>query len=155
LLLAHGFLYTDAFPNGNGELAIAAGYGDHYIEVIIDSDANTFSVAYDFERKRVFYRLRRSREEAEHIVLEIAGKLWSAYISFIQGNTIQPKTSGPDSLSRTIMVHYRLSDVNALLTQEFLSVNTFVNILENSKVFQANHQYFGSLELTPFRLEVS
>lgn len=155
LLLANGFFYTDAFPNGGGELAIAAGYGDHYIEVIIEPDADTFSVAYDFKRKQIFYRLRRSREEAERIVLEIAGKLWSAYTLFILENTTQPIISGLELLLGTIRVHYRSSDVNALITQGLQSVNTSANILGNTVVFQANRPYFGSLKQIPFRLEVA
>jgi hypothetical protein len=153
-LLALPFSYTDAFPGGSGELSVAAGRGDYYIEVVIEPDAKAFSVAYDFKRKQVFYRLRKSREEAQKIVLDIVGEIWSAYTLLTHENIIQSKISGAELLSRIIRVHYQSLGANASTTQGFQSANISVSILETSPPLPANHPFFGSLKQTPFQMEV-
>lgn len=103
-----GFSFRDVFPGSQGAVTIAAGIGDHFVEIIIEPDLSV-SVAYDFKNKQRFYRLRQSSEEAMKSVREALGEIWSASISSIQKNTV----STPDDLfvkhSGTIEDHYQSS----------------------------------------------
>ena len=76
---------TDASPGSDGEVSIAVGCGDHYFEVIVEAD-DTISVAYDFQRKQVFYRLRKTPYEALKLIIEIAGKTSSTQRTIRQMN---------------------------------------------------------------------
>jgi hypothetical protein len=155
LLLLLGFSYTDAFPGGGGELVVAAGHGDHYIEVIVEPGGEQISIAYDYKREQVFYRLRRSPDESYKTVLEVAGKRWSAYTSPIRESLTQQRTSGVEQPSKTIKVHYQLSDVSVSPSQITRSANTSVHILENTALLPASHPFFGSLKPTCFQLELA
>jgi hypothetical protein len=94
-LRAQGFFDNDAFPGGNGEVVISATLGDHYIEVIIEPN-NTTSVAYDFQRKQIFYRLNLSFSEAMQAITEAAGRIWNASDYYISVNTIRNRGSSLD-----------------------------------------------------------
>jgi hypothetical protein len=87
-LVQQGPSYTDAFPGSDGEIVLAAGFGDDYIEVIVESDGRTVSVAHDFQRKQMLYRSYESQEEAKQLVRNIVGQRWNASTSFIQENTM-------------------------------------------------------------------
>lgn len=152
-LEGQGFSYTDAFPGSDGEIILAAGYLDHYVEVIVESDAKTISVAYDFQRKQVFYQLRKSPEEAKQIVLGIGGKIWSASTLSIQENITQLKTSGLELLLRTTRVPYQSLDVNVSTTQAVQYASTYVNISEASQESLVNHPFFGNLKQIAFLLK--
>jgi hypothetical protein len=94
-LRAQGFLDTDAFPGGDGEVVVSASLGDHYVEVIVEPD-NTTSVAYDFQRKQIFYRLNLSFSEAMQVITEVAGRIWNASDYYINVNTIRNRGSSLD-----------------------------------------------------------
>jgi hypothetical protein len=72
-----GYSEIEAFP-GEGEVLLAVSDSDHYFEVIIESD-HTISIAYDFQRRQVFYRPRMSQKKALETVSEIMGRKWSAF----------------------------------------------------------------------------
>jgi len=149
-LEGQGFLYTDAFPGGSGEIVLAAGSGEHYVEIIIEPDAKTISVAYDFKRSQVSYQLRKLPEEAKQIILEIMGQIWSASTSSIQGNITQLKKSGLGQLLGTTRVLYQSSDVNVLTAQGIQSANTYVNISGTSQELSASRPFFGNLKQIAF-----
>lgn len=70
-LHSKGFADVEAFP-GDAEVCLAASDGDHYFEVIIESD-ETVSVAYDYKRKQVFYRLHMMEDQAREAA-DIGGR---------------------------------------------------------------------------------
>jgi hypothetical protein len=146
-----GFLQTDASPGSDGEISITASYGDHYIEAIIEPD-NTISVAYDFQRKQVFYTLRRAPHEAMKIVLALARKiLWSASTSSTLGNTMQERVSGFAQHFGTIRGPYPLSVVNASTYPAHLFANTFADTSGTITGSQAYHRFSGDFRPTGFR----
>jgi len=154
-LRAQRFTNTRAFPGGGGEIVIAAGEADHYLEVIVEPGPEPkISVAYDFQRKQVFYRLRKAPEEARQSVLEIAGQIsWSASILPTHANIMQTTIGGPGRPSRIMAAHYQLSDVTVLEIQGLLSANTFINISRSSEQLPASHPFFGSSKQTSFQQE--
>jgi hypothetical protein len=114
LLKFHGFGDTDAFAGGSREIVIALTSGDHYLEVIVEPD-DSVSVAYDYQRKQMFYRPKLSDLEAQLAIQEVVRRIWSAsgyftLTSIILGNANlrgqllgmsmagYPSSSGPASL---------------------------------------------------------
>ena len=75
-LRGRGFLETDAFPGGAGEVVIAAGYGDHYLEIIVEPDGK-ISVAYDRNGKQELYLPNMAYAEAKWTISSIVGQIWS------------------------------------------------------------------------------
>ena len=86
-----GFGKIEAFP-GEEEVLLAVSDGDHYFEIIIESD-HTISVAYDFQRRQVFYRPRMSERKALEAVAEIMGRKWSASGYFTRVDTTSGSTN--------------------------------------------------------------
>jgi hypothetical protein len=152
VLNSFGFSDTEAFPGGDGEIAISGNFGPHHLEVIVESD-HTISVAYDFQRKQVFYRLRKSTSEALNIVLELKEQIWSASTSFTLENTVQRTGGGPEQLSKITRAHYPFLGVNASQPPAPPFVRTPENITEEWKPSAANLRFFGSLTQTPSHLE--
>jgi hypothetical protein len=152
-LEGRGFLYADAFPGSDGEIVLAAGLLDHYVEVIVESDAKTISVAYDFQRKQVCYQLHKSPEEAKEIILEIGGKIWNASTLSIQENITQLNASGLGPLLGITRGPYQSLDVNVSTTQAVQYANTYVNIFVASQESLVNHPFFGNLKQIAFLLE--
>ncbi len=99
-LRARGFLETDASPGTDGEVAIGGRLGEHYVEVIIEPD-NTISVAYDRNRKQIFYKLRQPPWQAQRLLQKLTDEIWSASTSFIATNTTPQQISGLGRLSAT------------------------------------------------------
>lgn len=72
-----GFPETDAFPGADGEIEITGYRGDHYIEVIIETNS-TISIIYEMREETVLDRRNLTPEMAETTISEeIAGSLWS------------------------------------------------------------------------------
>jgi hypothetical protein len=140
-----GYLETDAFPGGDGELVVASGYGDHYFEIIVETDA-TISLAYDFAGKQVFYRPNISFYEAQQTITKMAaGSQWTSSGYFTQINLIRGAVNSPDQHSAT---HARtaasqLSMSNVLTNLVPPSAPTSVNITNNTRASFGNPQYFG------------
>jgi hypothetical protein len=86
-----GFNEIEAFP-GEEEVMLAVSDGDHYFEIIIEND-HTISIAYDFERKQVFYRPRMSQQKALETLAEIMGRKWSASGFFTRVATMSGSTN--------------------------------------------------------------
>jgi hypothetical protein len=86
-----GFSAIEAFP-GEEEVMLAVSDGDHYFEIIIEND-RTISIAYDFERKQVFYRPRMSQHKALETLAEIMGRKWSASGFFTRVATASGSTN--------------------------------------------------------------
>jgi hypothetical protein len=86
-----GFSEIEAFP-GDVEVLLAVTDGDHYFELIIESD-HTISIAYDFQRRQVFYRPRMSQKKALGTLAEIMGRKWSSSDYFIRVGTMSASTN--------------------------------------------------------------
>jgi len=93
-----GFPKTNASAGSGGQIAVAAGRHDHYVEIIVEPD-DTISIAYDLRRKQVLYRLHMQDVEADKLIIEIMEEIWSASTSFTQLNTIEMKIGGTDTHS--------------------------------------------------------
>lgn len=154
-LSAFPFSYTDAFPSGDGRVTIAAGAGDYYIEIIVESDL-TISVAYDFKKKQKFYRLHMSNEGALQSILEMSGELCSASTSSIKRNSTRKKTNLPAQPLQIIVDHYQSSKPIVLSEPALQYVDIFdtttVTCLDMSSV---TPQYFGNLTPTTSQAAVS
>lgn len=133
---------TGAFPGNAGEICISFSRGPHYLEIIVEPD-NTVSVAYDYERRQVFYRLHLSNAEAVESILEAEGRIWNAYISYTPGSITQKTISGRGQPLEIIRDHSLLSAVNVWQRQD----RPFVNISDNTMVIlqgsPAIHQSTG------------
>jgi hypothetical protein len=138
------FDYTDAFPGDGGRITIAAGRGNHYIEIIIEPDFKV-SVAYDFERKQKFYRLRMSDQQARKAVLEALGEIWNASISFTLENTMFERTSLFEMLSPTIEGPYQLSRSNVPKKLNNLYADIFEDITYTWTESAMILPFFGNL----------
>jgi hypothetical protein len=86
-----GFSEIEAFP-GEAEVLLAVSDNDHYFELIIESD-HTISIAYDFQRRQVFYRVRMSEQKALETLAEIMGRKWSASGYFTRVDTMSASTN--------------------------------------------------------------
>lgn len=62
-VLSYGFSETDAFPGADGEIMVTAYFGDHCIEITVDSDM-TLTVAYQAGKKTEFHEPGLSGIEA-------------------------------------------------------------------------------------------
>jgi hypothetical protein len=148
-LRSQWFLSTDASPGSEGEIAIAAGLGDHYIEIIVESD-RTVSVAYDFKRKQVLYQSRLSALEARELVMQLVEHIWNVFTSFTVTNIMQQKTGFSERHLRTIGGRYPLSGVNVFAPQGRQPVPTFVNTTDDSHESSASLPFFGDLTQITF-----
>jgi hypothetical protein len=133
---------TDAFPGAEGEISVSASVNDHYLEVIVEDDEKV-SVAYDYQRKQVFYELRRTPEEAREIVFKVMGKIWSVSTLPIRANIMQQIIGGAGPPLRTIRALYQSSDAIVSLIEGQPSANTFVTILDMQQALSAPRRFFG------------
>jgi hypothetical protein len=139
-----GFQDTNASAGTDGEVAIGAAWGVHYVEVIIEND-DTVSIAYDFDRKQVFYRLRMPEADAYQTIIELVGKIWSASTSFIPASTTGTKIGGFEPLSGTTPAPYQLLAVNVWRSAALPLASTYENtIISSSPPSSGSPQYFGN-----------
>jgi hypothetical protein len=139
-----GFLQINASPGGGGEVAIGAGLGDHYIEIIVEDD-DTISVAYDFRGKQEFYYLRMIEADAHQILLELVGQIWSASTLYTQSNTSVLRTGGQGRPFGIIEDLYPLSDAIVSQQAELQYANTSETmIIDSSQLLSTSPRYFGS-----------
>jgi hypothetical protein len=103
-----GFLETDAFPGGDGEVAITAGYGIHHLEIIVEPDL-TISIAYDHRGKQKLYLRSLAAPEATWAISRIAGEIWSASDYYTPINMTHEQESSQDlpSGTRRQMGHFQ------------------------------------------------
>lgn len=71
-----GFNDADAFPGAHGEVMVTAYEGDHYVEVIAETDGSV-SVAYEFKDEEMCVSERISPAEATKVLTELVGIIWS------------------------------------------------------------------------------
>jgi hypothetical protein len=145
LLDIFGFSNMDASPGADGEISIAGSCGDHYLEVIVEADDVSASVAYDFKGKQQFYRLKMPTIEALGTALDLVGGIWSASTWYTQGNITQPRISGFELLSERTRAHYPFFPASVFETQEFRYVSTRGNTMESLNLYAANPQCTGLL----------
>jgi hypothetical protein len=141
-----GFFETGAFPGGDGEVVLATGYGDHYLEVIIEPKSK-ISVAYDYKGKQKLYLPNMAATEAKWAISNIVGQIWSASDYFIPTNLINVPTSSPDqhSVIRRQTGSYRLLEWNVLNSPARPSALTSANTSWESPESLEIHPFFGSL----------
>jgi hypothetical protein len=149
-LRSRGFFDTDVSPGTDGEIAIGGRLGNHYVEIILEPDS-TVSVAYDRNRKQVFYKLHQQPWEAQKVVVKLMDEIWSASTLFTGTSITPPKTSGSGQLFATTEDHYRLSVLNAWQAIAETSAGISNNIMLSGAVSSANLLYFGALTQTPSR----
>jgi hypothetical protein len=149
-LQINGMLDTDAFAGGAGEIVIAAGLGDHYLEVIVEPD-NSISVAYDFKGKQVFYRLKMPVLEASNAVLEVVGRIWNVFDYYTRINTIPNSASSLARRSGTLTEDYLLSSGIAFSQPEIPSQAIYVSTINVSQGSSATPRYSGNLTRMSFR----
>jgi hypothetical protein len=142
-----GFWDTNASPGTDGEVAIGAGWENHYIEVIIEPD-DTISVAYDFANKQVFYRLRMLDADAYQTLQELAWQIWTASTSYTQANITNLLVSGREQLLGTMAVLYPSWGANVSLQWGIPSVATSGNIMQSSPELLGSPQSSGNFQLT-------
>jgi hypothetical protein len=99
-LRARGFWDTDAFPGSDGEIAVAAELGDHYLEIIVEPDGNV-SIAYDRKGKQQLYLPNMSTAEARWAVSQMVGLIWSASGYYTQPSSTNVQKNSVDQLSAT------------------------------------------------------
>lgn len=153
-LRSRGFLETDASPGGDGEIAIGGRLGEHYVEIIIEPD-NTISVAYDRNRKQIFYKLRQPPWEAQRLLLKLMDEIWSASTSFIAVNTMPRPISGSGQLSATMVGRSQSSALTALLGTGEAFASTSASFMVGGGASSVNPLYFGALIQESSRREVT
>jgi hypothetical protein len=145
ILVVHGFSNINAFPGSGGEIVVASSNGDHYIEVIVEAD-ETVSLAYDFKRRQVFYRLRMDAEDAKKLVKSLAGTICNVSTLYTAVNITLNKISGLGQHSGIIRGPYQslgaIASMDGGSAFAITSANTMVNSPEISSV---NLQFSGDL----------
>jgi hypothetical protein len=144
VLQSQGLVETDAFPGADGEIVVAAGIGEHYLEVIVEPD-DTISVAYDFRGKQAAYRPNMPSMEAVQYILELAGQICGSLGYYTQINTTKNEASSRERhfVTRRTTDAYLLWEQNASLMVEDPSAPTFessINTLESWETLP----FFGS-----------
>jgi hypothetical protein len=143
-----GFLDTDAFPGSDGEVIVAAGYGDHYFEVIIEPN-HTISVGYDFKNKQVLYKPQMSPEDAAQLVLQLTGRgeTWNLSDYFTRINLAKNDADLVGQLLGTPrpMATYRSWTSHVLTDQELQSASMYENTSPAILASWENPQFFGNL----------
>jgi hypothetical protein len=142
-----GIVDIDAFPGGSGgETVLAVGSGDHYIEVIIESDLRV-SVAYDFNGKQQLYEPNKSDDEARAIVRNLATGVegWNAFDYFTQINITVNNANLPDPLLETFRVAYQSWSGDVFKRQAILSRTISGNITNVTRGSLQTRRYFGNL----------
>lgn len=148
-----GFVETDAFPGGDGELVIAAGNEDHYFEIIIEPDV-TVSLAYDLKGKQAFYRPNMSSFEAEQTILHIMGRpQWMSFGYSTQTNTIRNGVNlhVQHFGTQKTTAYSPLSALTALINPAPPSAPISGSTINNSQASSGNPQFFGDLHPTYFQ----
>jgi len=142
-----GFLQTDAFPGGDREVVITAGFGDHDIELIVEPDGK-ISVAYDRAGQHELYRANLAPIEATWVVTNLMGQICSASGFFIPINSTNAAKNLSNQLSviQSQMGDYRLSAWNVFNNLKPLSASTWAN----SGVELQEPEYPESLAFPPF-----
>jgi hypothetical protein len=74
--LGLGFIATDAFPGGDGEIVVTAYEGEHCLEVIAEADGSV-SIIHEIGEQPGQPRYRLSTLEARHLLMEIASQIWN------------------------------------------------------------------------------
>lgn len=154
-LRAHGFLETDAFPGSDGEVVLAAGYGDHYLEIIIEPDGK-ISVAYDYQGKQELYRPNMTPPEATGVILQLVGQIWniSAYFTPISSTSALKSSSDPRFAIRSQMGAYLSSKWIVLNNLEHQSAPTSDNTSWDFEELWEIRPYSGSLN-QPYFLQAT
>ena len=147
-----GLLDTDAFPGGEGEVVIAAGYGDHYFEIIVEPD-HSISIAYDFKNRQALYEANLHAAEAATKLMQLTGQggKWNWLDYFTQISTTRSATNLQDLhsgiLGQTTL--YQLLVSNALKGQVLQSATTF-DLISSSPESSASLPFFGDFNPTYF-----
>jgi hypothetical protein len=145
-LQSQGFVESDAFPGGDGEIVIATESDDHYLEVIIESD-DSISLAYDFQSKQVFYRANMSSMDAVQTIIELAGQICGVSGYYTQtnliGNEVGLRAQRFGTQRRTDV--FQSSVWNALTTEETQFAHTSGDSIRDIPESWESHRYFGSL----------
>jgi hypothetical protein len=143
----HGFSETDAFPGGDGEVVITAGYGDHDIELIVEPDGK-ISVAYDRGGKHQLYRADLASIEATWVVTNLMGQIWNAsgYFIPINSTNVEKNLSSQHSVIQKKMGAYQLLGWNVLTSPDYQYANTLANFGAEPQ----EPEYLESSEFLPF-----
>jgi hypothetical protein len=149
ILELFGFSKLDASPGSDGEISIAGSCGDRYLEIVVESDDVSASVAYDFKGEQQFY-VRRPVIEALDLVLDVAGEIWSASTWYTPESIMQARGSGfvqPFGTTRGLFPSFPASvfrdqDVQLATMQEYIT--------EHSRAYAANLLFFGNLTPTNY-----
>jgi hypothetical protein len=85
-----GFEDTDAFPGIDGEIMVTAYHGDHYLEVLVETDG-TMNFSYEFAGEDALLPASERRPAAaiKEKIEEIAREIWSTSGSYI-ATTLTP-----------------------------------------------------------------
>lgn len=153
-LRSRGFFQIDASPGTDGEVSVGGKLGNHYVEIILEPD-DTISVAYDRNRKQIFYTVRQPFGEASRIILKLMDEIWSASTSFTAVNTMPQPISGSGRLSATMVGHSQSSALTALLGTGEAFAGTSRNFMVAGGGSSANPLYFGALTQESSQREVA
>jgi hypothetical protein len=140
LLKYIGFLETDAFPGVDGEILLTCYFGNHYIEILVDT-AGEISI-YHEKDSDVVEELKHVRE-AELVLSKMVGDIWNSSGSFISNITIRGEGDLTNWRSKTLRMD---------LEHQSLKWNVFerdelprANISKNSMLMlQAIQPYSGN-----------
>jgi hypothetical protein len=145
-LRAHNFFETDAFPGSDGEVVVATGYGNHYLEIIIEPDGR-ISVAYDVKGKQEQYFPNLSLSDALTALLKIVGQIWnvSAYYTQINSTGEQASSLGLHFETQNRTGVYRWLGWNVLNSPQQPSAPISDNTTWESQESLETHPSFGSL----------
>ena len=148
---SRGLLETDAFPGGDGEVVIAAGYGDHYFEIIVEPDF-TISLAYDCANKQMLYRSKLGSADAQREFLELMGQInpWNTFAYSTPANSIGSGTGLLAQHSGTLQPTdiYPSSGLTVFTVPTLQFAPTSDNITNNTQGLSANRPFFGDLNPT-------
>jgi hypothetical protein len=144
VLRSQGLMDTDAFPGADGEIVVATGIGEHYLELIVEPD-DSISVGYDFRGKQTAYRPNMQSMEAVQYILDLAGKICVSLGYYTLTNTTKNKASllGQHFGTQRMTDAYLSWEQNALMPAEDPFAPTsgnFINIPESWE----NLPFFGS-----------
>jgi hypothetical protein len=140
-----GFSNLDASPGSDGEISVAGSFGDHYLEIIVEADDKSISIAYDFEGKQKFYKLKMPFIEALASIMDVMGEIWNASTLYTQGNITLANVSGFGLHSGTTRDPYQFSPAHASTNLALLLASTPATTMAPTWGYVANHQFGGGL----------
>ena len=131
-----GFTLTDAFPGANGEIMVTAYEGNHYVEILLETDA-AVSFVYERDDVEATHLDHVAPDRVSEKLQDIAGEIWSTSGYFTRNTLIASAMNSKAWHSKYMTTGLPLSSWPALPS---VSATISANFIRTSG---ANLQFFG------------